>query len=159
MPIVIKTSATYKRFLRFAREARKQAVNKIASKFPAETLDLLKDGISPTQGGKFKNTYSESYIKLIGDGKYPGKTISPVNLRLHGKLYNSLRTRKLIRLGIVTLRFADVKAAGHDKGLGHLPVRRLFPESDEVLHVNLRNIVARSTEDAVLKLAKLSSDR
>ena len=159
MPITTTTTKSYKQFLRFAKEARKRAVLSIKAKFPDEVLELLEDGTSPTQEGPWEAEYSERYKRLIADGKYPGKTISPVNLKLKGKLYKSLKSKQNVAKGRITFTFTDKKAVAHDKGLGHLPKRRLFPESNEKLHANLRKIVAQSTINPVLKLAKLASDR
>lgn len=53
-------------------------------------------GVSPVQGtGKFQK-YSESYKKSIKDGRYKrfGKTISPVNLKLSGKMLDSFFVKK-----------------------------------------------------------------
>lgn len=159
MPITTKTSKTYKELLKFDRGVRRRAVANINKEFPQEVLELLRDGISPTQGGEFKSNYSELYKKLIAAGVYGSKTISPVNLKLSGKLYKSLTSKQTPAKGRISFTFRDKKAKKHDKGEGHLPVRRLFPEKGEALHANLRQIIARSVRKAVKTVAKRSSDR
>ena len=159
MPIITKTTKTYKELLKFDRGVRRRSVADINKEFPKEVLDLLEDGISPTQGGPFKAFYSEVYKTLIAKGVYPTKTISPVNLKLSGRLYKSLTSKQTPAKGRISFTFKDKKAKKHDTGEGHLPVRRLFPDRGQALHTNLRQIITRSVRNATKIVAKRSSDR
>lgn len=163
MPIITKIDKRLKSFLKDElRSIQAEVSAKLGPEVRDEILELLQDGISPTAGGKYKPDYSERYIKGITGGKYPGKTISPVNLKLTGKLYESLvfdvretKTRISTRL-----RFRQSKRAKeHDEGLNGLPVRRLLPNKGESWHVNIALIVDGVLNNAMRKFVKKYSDK
>ena len=159
MAITTTTTKTYKQFLSYAKKLRREVVLDLRDKLKTEVLELMEDGISPTQGGAWEPEYSQKYKSQIVAGKYPGKTISPVNLKLTGKLYRSLKSTAKIVAGTITLRFTDSKAKQHDEGLGHLPKRRLLPNDGERFQASIRTLLTRSVENFSIKLAKRSSDR
>ena len=160
MAITTKTTASYKQLLRFARDLRKEALKDLRKKINVEITELMADGISPTQGGAWHSEYSQRYKRQIAAGKYRGKSISPVNLRLTGKMYRSLSAKSNLSKGTMTLKFNDSeKALKHDKGVGRLPVRRLLPNDGEKFHANIRALIVRSVKNFAVKLAKKASDR
>lgn len=121
-----------------------------------ETLELMSDGISPTARKKWPD-YSFFYRSLIIAGKYVGKTISPVNLKLTGALHRSLELKEFKRSSKFVLRFTSKKATKHDKGLAGVPRRQLFPDGKQRLHINLRKIIEKNTRKALVALAKEAS--
>lgn len=126
-----------------------------------EILGLLKIGTSPTQGGKWKETYSKRYELEIIAGKRGAKTISPVNLKLTGKLYSSLSTKSKQPkdAAVTTFSFKDAKKARkHDQGRRGMPVRRLLPNSRESFHTNINLAIVRVLEKTLRKYAKKASD-
>ena len=158
MPIQSKTTKTYKEFLVFAEKFKVLAITSIENDVVDEVLALLEVGISPTRDGEWKPNYSNMYIKEIQKGKYPSKTISPVNLKLTGKMYASLKTKSVPKQGRLTIEFMDKKAKDHDQGLKGLPIRRLFPDGNERLHSKLTSFLTRRMRSALIKVAKLASD-
>ena len=159
MAITTKTNKTYKQLLGFVKKVNILAVDNLKKNYPGEVLELLEDGISPTRGGKWASTYSQRYIKEIKKGKYTGKTIQPVNLKLTGRMYRSLKATAVPAAGKYTIEFTDPKAKIHDQGLEGKPVRRLFPNSGEALHPNLTVIITQSYRIAAAAVAKLASDK
>ena len=163
MPIETKIDNTLKKFLRNnVKDIQLDAQREIGPAVSKEILELLSDGISPTQNGKFKQNYSERYLKAIARGKYPGKTISPVNLKLTGSLYGSLvyKTKVLKTSVKTTFRFRKRKRAKqHDEGLDGLPVRRLLPNKGEAWHTNINLIVVNFLTRSVENFAKRYSDK
>ncbi len=81
---------------------------------PKLIIDEILSGISPVRNHKFK-TYAPSYKKAIV--KYyskKGKSISPVNMKLSGKMLNSIRFIKGSRLiDLAEISFTDPKARYH----------------------------------------------
>lgn len=159
MPIKTKTTSTYKQFLGYAKKVNILAVDNLKKNVPPEVIELLRDGISPTRNGEWVDVYSQRYDNQIKSGKYPNKTISPVNLHLTGKLYSSLKTTATPARGLFTMRFTDPKAKIHDQGLQGKPVRRLFPEGSQLLHPNLTLKITQSVRSAAVTVANLVSDR
>lgn len=63
---------------------------------PGNIIKSLEKGVSPVKGkGRFLG-YSDSYFDAIQAGRYQrfGKNTRPVNLKLSGKLYKSLKVTK-----------------------------------------------------------------
>ena len=162
MPIIIKIDKKLRAFLKSELRGIQEAVSTgVGPKVRDEILELLNDGISPTHQGEFKNTYSARYEKDITAGKYPGKTISPVNLKQTGKLHGSLifKVRATKSRTTAQFRFRSRKRAKeHDEGLRGLPVRRLLPNKGELWHVNIALIIDQVLSDAMRKFAKKYSD-
>ena len=163
MPIITKIDKRLRAFLKNElRDIQAEVSRKVGPEVRDEILELLQDGISPTDGGQFKQDYSQRYIKDIAAGKYTGKTISPVNLKLTGKLYESLvfKVRKTKTRITTQLRFRNRKRAKeHDEGLHGLPVRRLLPNKGESWHVNIALIIDGILTNAMRKFIKKYSDR
>lgn len=162
MPIITKIDKRLKSFLKDElRSIQAEVSARVGPEVRDEILELLQDGISPTSDGKFKPDYSQRYIKGITAGKYPGKTISPVNLKLTGKLYESLvfKVRDTKTRTTTQIRFrARKRAKQHDEGLDGLPVRRLLPNKGEAWHVNIALIIERIIDGAMRKFVKKYSD-
>ena len=158
MAIITKTTTTYKQLLSYANKLRRESLKDLKNKLKPEILELMQDGISPTQGGEWYPEYSERYKRGILSGKYK-KSISPVNLKLTGKLHRSLKVKTNVKSGTITLKFTDDKAAKHDKGLGVLPVRQLLPNSGQRFHANIRLLIDRTVKNFAIRLAKKASDR
>jgi len=114
--------------------------NDIAQHLKKRVVEFIEGGISPVKGkGRFLD-YADSYKDLIRKGKLKGagKKLRPVNLKLSGKMLNSLKIRKT-KDGF-TLFFADPKAVYHDTdGIkrNDIPTgkvyRRLLPRDGEQL--------------------------
>ena len=159
MAITTKLTGGTKRLNFMARQLRSLALADIKEKFPPEVKELMQDGISPTRGVQWPVPYSARYIQEIQRGKYSGKTISPVNLKLTGKLYKSLKAKVRATEGTIVFEFKDPKAAKHDKGVRPLPKRQLFANKGQLLHPNLTLIITQSAKDALKKVAEIYSDR
>ena len=159
MAITTKTNKTYKEFLVFAKTFKVLAIKNIEQDLAAQVIALLEIGTSPTRGGEWRPYYSNMYIEQIKKGKYPGKTISPVNLKLTGSLYQSLKITTRPAQGALRIEFTDAKAKDHDQGLKGLPIRRLFPAGNEKLHSKITSYITRRAKSALLKVARLASDR
>ena len=162
MKITTKIDNKLKKLLKGnIKELQENASRRMGPPVVDEILELLEDGISPTKGGKFKDTYSYRYRQEIIAGKYANKTISPVNLKLTGKLYESLEFTIKILKRSAKVRFTfknKERAKDHDEGRKGLPVRRLLPNKKEKWHTNINRIVRRSVLDALRDFAKKYSD-
>ena len=120
------------KFKDLPKSKKEKIVSRIKRKLPNKIepiiLSRIAKGISPvaTQG-RFKK-YSESYIKAIKSGRYPGKSRRPVNLFLTGEMIRSFFVQakgRGFRIG-----FKDKKAWYHnDTGPGGKReyIRRLLP--------------------------------
>lgn len=93
--------------------------------------NMIQSGNSPVRGNGRFATYSPSYKKAIRKGKYPGKTIRPVNLTLSGKMMRSLIHKKT-KAGF-TIYFTDKLAKIHSQlGAGKSKtIRKVMPGSGE----------------------------
>ena len=158
MAIRTKTSKSYKNLLKVRKELNKIAVNSLEKDFHNEVLNLMEVGISPTAKAVWAE-YSERYINQIRAGKYPNKTISPVNLKLTGKLYKSLKSSKNESKGTLSYVFTDPNAKKQDQGLMGVPKRQIFPEGKQNLHTSLTLVIARNLRKALATLARRASDR
>lgn len=107
-------------------------------------------GISPVQGeGKFQK-YSPSYKEAIKAGRYSGKNISPVNMKLSGDMLNSFFVKKKSN-GII-IGFKDELAEIHTlKGAGKSKViRKLLPlGSGEDFKTSIKKQIIALLEEAV----------
>ena len=125
---------------------------------------FIEKGISPVsmKDAKIKNTggknryekYSDSYIKGMGKGKLKQKKQSPRNLKLTGKMLNSLKTR-LTGKGL-TIWFSDEKAKYHnDLGAGKSKViRRILPRDGESWARAIDKEIVKSLSKAIKKTTK-----
>ena len=132
----------------------------------SEIVDAIEKGISPVNmknaypkntGGKSRYTgYSESYKKRInakkGKLKSMGKRQRPINLKVTGKLLNSLKAR-YTRDGL-RVWFADEKAKYHDKlGAGKSKVlRRMLPRGIETFNRAIQRKIIDAAGESVKDL-------
>lgn len=93
---------------------------------------LIAKGISPVKGQGSFVPYSESYKKQIKSGRYPGKKIRPINLKLSGKMLRSLISRTT-QTGF-SIYFTNKLARIHSlEGAGaSQTIRKVMPQDDEV---------------------------
>jgi len=153
---------------RFQRELSKEIdkrLKKAESKWKKPAIELLKDelkanysiGESPVEGGgnqtgakqKFAK-YSDSYKKQIKSGRFSefSKRITPVNLKLSGKMLNSLKDRSTAK-GIVLWFTSPIAKYHNDLGAGKSKViRKMVPDDGQKLRTSIR-----------LKLQKLFTDK
>lgn len=124
----------------------KSAEKNIGRLIVDETISV---GLSPVQGeGKFKR-YSESYKDAIKAGRYKGKSISPVNLKLSGDLLDSFFTKasgnKLV-IGFKN-KLADIHTR---QGAGKSKVKRkMLPLEGESLKTSIFNEIIDLIQDEV----------
>lgn len=95
--------------------------------FREAILDLISKGISPVKGERRFMPYSESYLAAIEADRYPNKSKRPVNLKLTGKMLDSLYIKA--SGDSVEIGFTDEKADFHNtQGAGKKKaIRRLLP--------------------------------
>ena len=155
--------------------SRKIAMNKTKKKFATLVKGFIKDavidsiekGLSPVKmnTAKDKNTggksryvkYSDSYTDKIKSswGSKTGKRQRPINLKLTGKLLNSLKAVVMVkRGGLLRLWFSDEKAKYHDKlGAGKSrTIRRMLPNGSKGEEFN--RAIQRKIIEAAGKAAK-----
>lgn len=93
-----------------------------------------------------------AYIKENNDKKFKGKKKSPVNLKLSGKMLDSMKSYQTVK-GLMVY-FTDKKAEWHNEGVpeNNLPARRLLPnKSGEEFNRNIFNRIMDSLKKAVKK--------
>ena len=115
-------------------------------------LDSIESGMSPVKGKGEYGKYSDSYKKQIRGGKYPGKKIRPINLKLTGDMLKSLKL-KLRKTGF-TLFFSDPKADYHNNiGAGKSRViRRMLPKKGT--GETLKRTITKPIRDLANRLLK-----
>lgn len=110
-------------------------------------------GLSPVEGhGKFED-YSPSYKKQISStiGKVYGKKLRPVNIKLSGKLRDSLKVRATLT-GLV-IWFSDKKAAWINRPENpSMPRRAILPLTRE----KFNNKIITRLEGLYVKLFKIN---
>lgn len=122
------------------RAARKkiQRYQRVASRalerpLKREIVQSINKGISPVKGGGRFSRYSDSYRESITDGRFSrfSKTRSPVNLRLSGRLLNSIFSSS--GRGTITIGFDNELADIHtNKGAGKSrTIRKMLPQNNE----------------------------
>jgi len=124
----------------FPKSIKKDILNRIAS------------GNSPVAGkGRFEK-YSDSYKKQIKS--IPGKQVTPVNLKVTGKMLKSLLIRN-IKNGI-SIIFTDPVAAYHDLlGAGRSKtIRRLLPGKGEKFYQPIQKKINDAAIRAIKKVFK-----
>jgi hypothetical protein len=104
-----------------------------------EVLKAISDGKSPVRGEGNYQKYSDSYKKAIRGGRLGNKSVRPVNLKVSGKMLNSIKTR-ITKTGFV-LWFSSSIAKYHDKeGAGKSKViRRMLPRDGEKFRIDIQN--------------------
>lgn len=116
-----------------------------------EMKSLISKGISTIEGGGKFPKYSDSYREAIKRGRYTGKKITPVNLKLTGDMLNSLdSTIRETGKGVdVFVGYFDSKEAlkeqGHRESINSRPT---IPIGSERFSVKLE----RKILDALVKI-------
>ena len=123
-----------------------KAIMQAASDLEREIKDNISKGISPVEGaGRFVG-YSDSYLEQIknktGSLKGSGKLKRPVNLKVTGKMMNSIKKRLTMR-GFV-LWFASPIAKYHnEEGAGKSKViRKMLPDENQSLSRSITRRIA-----------------
>jgi hypothetical protein len=129
-----------------ARNARRDALEEIASYVRDEILQYVGEGKSPVSGGEWKKTLSPEYKKI----KNEISGVKFANMELYGDMLDALdykvKTDGTISIGWFGGEQA-AKADGHNNfsGKSTLPVRQSIPKPGEVFK---RDIVAGMKEIA-----------
>lgn len=156
----IKITRNRKRFIALSLGERAKPVFFKAAKkiFKEEIISSIEGGRSPVEKGGIdpKGTsgklryekYSESYTKAIKRGRHGSKRLSPINMKLSGKMLKSLKIR--INKESVTVWFSSPIAKYHDKlGAGKKKViRRLLPTTGENFNAGIRKRLVNALRDA-----------
>jgi len=141
-----------KKFDQFKNKAKDKAVNVLKT----EVRDSLLRGVSPVKGfGRFQK-YSPLYLNQIKTLYFRiGKRPSPVNLKLTGKLLESLFTR--VKRNGVVIGFDNFLADIHNReGAGKSKVvRRMLPTgSGESFSVSITNRLRESVAAVAREIFK-----
>lgn len=103
-----------------------------------EILPLVTKGVSPVAGGRKLVKYSDRYKAAIKRGLLPGKTVSPVSLKLTGSMLSNYKSKPgedmfSISLGIHkdAPDFDRLKAEVHNNGNEKTPRRPFVPVAGE----------------------------
>jgi phage gpG-like protein len=144
-----------KDFNKVFKKVRKKSIPKIKKHIKKTIITRMEKGLSPVRGkGRFQ-VYSNSYKEGIREGRYSrfGKGISPVNLKLSGKLHRSIKTR--ITKNGASVWFTDKKAKWHNEGTAEIPARRFVPIGKESFAKpvikEIEKILAKEVKRQILK--------
>jgi len=131
----------------------KEALQVLADRIEEPILASIRKGVSPVGGKKFAK-YSKSYKDAIKAGRYRkfGKRISPINLKLSGKMLNSFFVK--LNKDSLELGFDNEVATFHNrKGAGKSKViRRLLPRRGEFFNDVIVNKIRLAFKVASRKL-------
>lgn len=123
-----------------------------ASEYMKEDIvKSIERGQSPVEGEKRFEKYSKSYTTSIKKGRYPGKKIRPVNLKLTGDLLKSIKS-KLTSNGFSiffskTVNGKNLAEIHSFEGAGKSKtIRKILPEQNEEYK---KSIKRRATEHLV----------
>lgn len=149
--MAVKVKVDHKELLGLMPKIQKEFVKNSAQDIQRIIIDeSISLGISPVQGeGKFQK-YSASYKGAIKAGRYDGKNISPVNMKLSGDMLKSFFVKKKSK-GI-QIGFKDELAEIHTvKGAGKSRViRKLLPLNEgEDFKTNIKRQIIALLEEAV----------
>lgn len=140
----------------FIKDIKKDYFTQLSNTVPTAILDELNKGNSPVQKGKYKKTYSKSYLDQIDKiySKENNKARLPVNLKLTGKLHKSLKATP--ELDALKLVFEDDKAKYHDiEGAGKSKViRRMLPKSGESFNKRIAKIIVETLNSVLKKFVR-----
>lgn len=143
-----------KAFQRFFRQLQSDLRTDCCPRLKKDIITELANGRTPVKGAKDikRVPYSASYRRQILTGRVRrfGKRLTPVNLRLSGKMYDSLECRS--RGLSLFVRFRDSKAEDHNRGRGKLPVRRNLPFSNEEFNDRINKNLKRCLQRTVRKV-------
>ena len=147
-----KVRIDLKRVKRKINKFRDKAAPVVAEVLKKEVVGSIERGVSPVnRGGVRYKKYSDSYRNQIKSGRFSGKRVSPVNLKLTGELLASFFVkinRKSITVGFDN-RLADIhnrRGAGKSK-----VIRRMLPTNKG--ETFSRSIILR-IEDALKDIKK-----
>ena len=129
-----------------------------------EMKKLISKGTSPIEGGSFP-AYRGKYREDIKKGRYKGKSLSPVNLKLSGKFLKSLKSlapdvvkggsyQPRIGLDKRVDRKAGDKETGHREGANKQAIRPNIPQDGEDLKQGVLRKIADYLTDVVDKYVK-----
>lgn len=165
MPVKIKRSQKRLIALTLTERVKPQYFRLVKKFIKDEVISSIESGRSPVEkGGKNPQgtsgrlryeQYSDSYKTAISKGRVKNKKQRPVNLKLTGKLLNSIKVK--VYSDAVRVWFSDKKAKFHDEmGAGKSKVlRRLLPRGDnkEQFNAGIRKRMLNAML-AAIKLAK-----
>jgi hypothetical protein len=128
MSVKVDFKDAEKDFQRFKRTAGRVLRNKLEE----EVIASLNRGVSPVKGEGRLVKYSDSYLDAIKNKRYSkfGKRKRPVNLKLTGKLHESIFS--YIRGNSIVLGFKNKLADIHNRlGAGKAgTIRRILPTKE-----------------------------
>lgn len=142
-----KLKAKYEKF-------KKEALQEMSKEIGPAILSSISIGKSPVaiKPDKFQD-YSKAYNRAIDKGYYPNKTKKPINLKLTGKLLNSLIVKLLPDR--INIRFDNEKFVYHNnEGVGKAKVkRRMLPtESGERFNLTINTTLRESLTRLIQKI-------
>jgi len=136
------------------KNIRNEVFKTLPNKLEKQIISDINRGVSPVKGNRFPK-YSVSYKNAIKKGRYPGKSIAPVNLTLTGKMLKSLKLKLKDNLSVMTISvmFSDKKAKYHDiEGAGKSKViRRMLPKSGEEFNARTMKLIRDEIKKAIRK--------
>jgi hypothetical protein len=146
----------------FARSAKNRIRNTIKSEIAKGKTVVSQRKADPKntndkgapKGGVRFQKYSNSYKERMGRGDLASKTARPVNMKVTGKMMNSLKQR--VTSDSLVLWFSDKKAEYHNKlGAGKSKViRRILPSQEESFTPIIRKRLVKILERAIRRVAK-----
>jgi len=156
----IKWTGDLKRFkaLTLTERAKPKFFKEVKEFIKDEIVGSIERGVSPVHKGgedgssgklRYKD-YSDSYKRQIDKKQLEtSKKRRPVNLKLTGKLLNSLKAR--ISGDAVKVWFTDAKAKYHNElGAGKSKIiRRLLPKTGEQFNAGIRKRIVKALKDAI----------
>lgn len=163
MPLKIQSKLSIEKI---TEDAEKRFFKEAQKELPDVIREYWNEGKTPVQGSKNFKSYSDSYkrkIRKAKSGDLKNKSVTPVNLKLSGKLHKSF-VAKIIRKGknrAIELFFKgrDNKklAVIHDQaGAGKSKVRRrMIPsETNEKFKRPINKLIRELLDDAVKRAIK-----
>lgn len=132
--------------------------NEIGSAIVEQVKDQLSKGISPVkEEGRFAG-YKKSYVDAIQKGRYPGKSVRPVNLKLSGDLINSLdyTARGLKNAIEVKINFygQEDKEDWLRSNPTHAASRKALPRGSEGFNVSIQKTIKDLVNEFIINLLK-----
>lgn len=144
-----KYSESYKAAIKgkaafWTKNGRVGAISTVSNK-ELKSLRASKDARAANKNNK---KFIEEHNKHL-----KGKRISPVNLKVSGKMLSSIRARKTSTSGAkLTIGFTDEKAEYHNKGTGNLPRRPLLPTVGEKFNKSITSRLQESVRRAIKRI-------
>jgi len=134
---------------------KQEAIKDIHKNIGDYILGSIAAGLSPVEGFKSFQKYSQSYLKAIKrtKGFGFGKSRSPVNLNLSGQLIKSFKA--ILKSDRINIRFDNEKFVYHNnEGAGKSKVkRRMLPtEQGEKFNKQITTSIRESLERLIQKI-------